>query len=369
MEEYEKVDLIKNIDDVDESVLELILRAKYKASLKVSSFSYEQIESAILSIVYSISIKYDRPEKTIPKGVIMKFQKPGLMLSDIAADEAQNNMIDIEFTFYKKVSKKMGSVFCIPTLISGSKQFIMIDRIENIETYSLMEGCPEKCIEPAICRLGKMHAKFWKNDCSGLWKRAGIGSNLDGMSKASMFFDAYEVFLSQLNLGGSEINDILKICQQIDAAKIIELDQKLHHNETFWTMIHGDFHVGNMLFQNSDIYLLDWATCGKGNPLRDLAFFLIVSCTFWTKSVKSNRIKIELYLKLYYESLNQIDLSYKDCEKCYFDCVLNQFIILVCFDEFCHKMAKDNPDLLKHFENTRIRCCHALLEAFSRNKN
>ena len=40
------------------------------------------------------------------------------------------------------------------------------------------------------------------------------------------------------------------------------------------TLVHGDFHPGNLIGDQSHLALLDWGDCGVGNPLLDRSAFL-----------------------------------------------------------------------------------------------
>ncbi|MAE93399.1 MAG: hypothetical protein CL910_01935 [Deltaproteobacteria bacterium] len=55
--------------------------------------------------------------------------------------------------------------------------------------------------------------------------------------------------------------------------------QKLeaHWAEEPRTLIHGDAHLGNMYFQDGQAGLLDWQVHGRGQGMRDIAYFLINS--------------------------------------------------------------------------------------------
>jgi len=188
---------------------------------------------------------------------------------------------------------------------------------------------------------------------------AGIGSSLDGKTKQQQFPIAINDFLQQ----SSQKETLKQIYPQIKN-KIQYTHQVLHNATDFWTMIHGDFHIGNMLFQSDSLWLVDWATCGKGNPLRDVVFFLIRSCHFWTDSIESNRKYVNKFLKVYFDALSVPDFSFQQCQNSYHLCVVNQFAILVCYDKFCQELAQSDPALQEHFEGVNTRCSLALIECF-----
>jgi hypothetical protein len=135
-------------------------------------------------------------------------------------------------------------------------------------------------------------------------------------------------------------------------------------------MIHGDFHVGNLLFSDSDdeIFLIDWATCGAGNPMQELVFFLVVS----TKNATLSEIQSQ-WLPLYHRELlsynKQIEVSLEDLWNHLSDCLVNQLVILVCYDNVSRQLIAEQACdqgaiqmFHMHFDNCNRRCAETLLE-------
>merc|ERR1719343_1082182 len=335
---------IKSIDDLSNDSLTKILSKEKEAAVKVISFHASRIHTAVLSNVFHIQVNYDTDDNQPTQSFVAKFIRKELELLD--------DMFQVEMNFYTEIAGKFENSFKIPKCTIASKTFILIECIEAITTYSVMQPCPEEWIENILTHLAQMHSQFWNfknSEC--LSSSAGIGSSLDGKTKQQQFPIAINDFLQQ-----SSQKEILKqICPQIED-EIQRTHQVLHDATDFWTMIHGDFHIGNMLFQSDSLWLVDWATCGKGNPLRDVVFFLILSCHFWTDSIENNRKHVDKFLKVYYDALSVPDFSFQQCQESYHLCVVNQFAILVCYDKFCQELAQSDLALQEHFKGVNTRC-------------
>jgi thiamine kinase-like enzyme len=137
------------------------------------------------------------------------------------------------------------------------------------------------------------------------------------------------------------------------------------------SLIHGDFHIANMLLPTDPVeeepWLLDWATCGKGNPLRDLAFFFIVSV-----QANHRRAQEAQCLQVYHKALatepEAARMSLEELRRHYKACVLNQFVILVVFDSLSKSLAanakteKLRLELDAHFREVNRRACLSVLD-------
>ena len=154
------------------------------------------------------------------------------------------------------------------------------------------------------------------------------------------------------------------------------------------TLVHGDFHIGNLLIPikrtpsdeystASNPFLVDWSMAGMGNPLIDLVFFLVVGaqsipCHDTDSFASSEAVKG--ILKEYQTALNdhkhvaQVLLSWDDLVPMFRACLLNQFVILVCYDSLCREMANtfhDKKDVYhNHFDKVNVRCIRMLLSSF-----
>eukprot|EP00804_Cyclotella_cryptica_P023934 CCRYP_010051-RA/>CCRYP_010051-RA protein AED:0.17 eAED:0.17 QI:0/-1/0/1/-1/1/1/0/202 len=164
--------------------------------------------------------------------------------------------------------------------------------------------------------------------------------------------------------------------------------------EQKYTIVHGDFHIGNILLpkgrqttvdgsgESRIPWLVDWSMVGVGNPLIDVVFFLVVGANdigiHQTDSSSTSK-NVERILKRYYTTLNEqklkelstdepnnhstqqsLQLSWDECVSMFRECLLNQLVILVCFDSLCRAMADACPCIERdvyhdHFDRVNIQ--------------
>lgn len=158
-----------------------------------------------------------------------------------------------------------------------------------------------------------------------------------------------------------------------------------------------DFHIGNLLLpkvqstiEESDEsyppWLVDWSMAGIGNPLVDLVFFLVVGATdipIHKDDASVTSRNVERLLNQYYTELNKqqdtemkdstasqkLLLSWDDFISMFREVLLNQFIILVCYDSLCRDMAESSPGSEQnvyhdHFDRVNVRCVMMLLSDY-----
>jgi hypothetical protein len=221
---------------------------------------------------------------------------------------------------------------------------------------------------------------------------------MPGPDKARYFVENYSEFCQHLVEQKLDVQraSLEEFCRQLaESSRVLDIHDSVYMFTP--TLIHGDFHVGNMLFANisgienvdddknvtSPIWLLDWATCGQGNPLCDFVFFWVVST-----NDSDARTMIQHYLPLYYDTLMKsrrghdkpmplaesdqlCDFTYAQCLFMARTCLIHQFILLVCYDTWTRNFLldicnKDGDDATlqfyqQHFDNVNRRCALAVL--------
>lgn len=380
--------------------------------------------AAILSQVVELVVEYDAvhvepgvdepkepssspSELWLPTNLVVKFFKPSITLTQ--------DMFRVEGNFYQNMALPCnGYPFRIPRALHCSPTCIILEKVVGIQTYSLLESCPTNRLYQVVDHLAQFHAYHWKDSSAlslpsayqwpfpNLSPTAGMGASLPGPDKARYFMENYSDFCKHLR--GQQMLDIseasLEALGQRLCSKVLDIHESVYGFTP--TLIHGDFHVGNMLFtrgfvkdnnydndplDKSPIWLLDWATCGKGNPLCDFVFFWVVS----TKDSDAQTF-LHQFLPLYYNKLMKCrrrghheiqaevsgyepisDFSYEDCLQMVRTCLVHQFILLVCYDAWTrnflldlYNTEGDNATLEfyeQHFDNVNRRCALAVFSA------
>eukprot|EP00644_Phytophthora_capsici_P002257 jgi/Phyca11/8348/fgenesh1_pm.PHYCAscaffold_27_\ len=354
--------------------LQQILHLSYP-SQRVVDFQWGPMNLGVIAEVVIITVELTCDRKTTKKRFVGKFLRPEFPFE---------SMFSVESKFYNEFTAKSGDAamknsaatvafpFAIPTAIFTSNVLIVLECVESVKTFTCIDGSPPQYIPTLVKKLAQMHARFWNHDCDGLATPAGIGSQLTGEEKRVQFPNCWKDYLDDVPLEGNEKTKLIAYCQRLSQKP--EQLQRVHEmvDNGPSSLIHGDFHIANMLLPAEDTeeevtWLLDWATCGKGNPLRDLAFFFIVSV-----QVSHRRAQEDQCLTVYHETLTSevktTHLSLDELNHQYKLCVLNQFLILVVFDTLSKSLAanakteKLRVELDAHFREVNRRACLSVLD-------
>ncbi|GLD91746.1 hypothetical protein PINS_up000279 [Pythium insidiosum] len=345
------------------------------ATQRVVSFTWRPMEVGVISEVVAIDVVLQglQQQETEDKALIAKFLRPEFPFE---------RMFVIESNFYQQLadtSKNTTAIsqpFGVPRALFLSKVLIILERVSPVETFSCVDGCPKHRIREVVERLAQFHGRNWATDTSRLASPAGIGSELSGGAKRDQFPGAWRSFLDDVALPSDVIDTIASICERL-ASQPQQLEW-IHDAVVNGpsTLIHGDFHTANLLFPPStaetptdqSLWLVDWATCGKGNPMRDLAFFFIVGVRSEDRD-ETEQLSLEKYAAtMKQEGVTQFSLS--DWQRHYRLCVLNQFVILVVYDNLSKHLASNakseklRQELHAHFRQVNLRACLAVLEHF-----
>ncbi|ETI37639.1 hypothetical protein, variant [Phytophthora nicotianae CJ01A1] len=331
--------------------LQQILQVSYP-SYRVVEFQWEPMNLGVIAEVVIITVEFEcnadsGEAKRAEKRFVGKFLRPEFPFE---------SMFSVESKFYNKFTTKK-------------------ECVESVKTFTCVDGSPPHHIPILVTKLAQMHARFWNHDCNGLAIPAGIGSQLTGEEKRLQFPDCWMDFLNDVPLESSEKTKLTVLCQRLsqkpDQLKVVH--DMVDNGPS--CLIHGDFHIANMLLptdgtENEVTWLLDWATCGKGNPLRDLAFFFIVSVQASHRQAQEAQC-LEIYHKALTAETGAVRLSLEELHRQYKVCVLNQFLILVVFDSLSKSLAANakterlRVELDEHFREVNRRSCLSVLDNLS----
>lgn len=154
------------------------------------------------------------------------------------------------------------------------------------------------------------------------------------------------------------MDEIVNWIASVDRIQVI----KKSVEERRYTLVHGDFHMGNLLLPTKDNkcissvdnrpWLVDWSFSGVGNPVVDLVFFLGMN----------DVTNIDSVLRNYHNVIKErSQLSLDDLLTMFRECLLNQFVMLVCYDSLCREMAGSREDQHAHFDRVNTRCARMIL--------
>lgn len=349
-----------------------ILRPQYP-DWSVDDFDWKPMEVGVISEVVAIRVQLSERQSAGAERRQHTKHFVGKFLRDEFPFE---KMFVVESTFYRRFTpsamQSSRFPFATPAPVFLSNVLIVLERVESVDTFACVDGCPSNLIPRMVQKLAQLHVRYWDTDLADLAAPAGIGSELSGDAKKSQFPDAWTSFLDDVPLSTGDKTRVAAFCQRLIAEPDrLERVHDLVANGPS-TLIHGDFHVANTLFpsdpSNETVWLLDWATCGRGHPMRDLAFFFIVSVTGEDRK-SHEQGALEAYHRILVAE-GHAELSLQDWTRLYRVCVLNQFLILVVYDSLSKHLASNaktdklRRELHAHFREVNVRACLSVLDNF-----
>jgi thiamine kinase-like enzyme len=353
MEEKELVVVPQQPEELTKEFLSHILSVEYGRDVYVNSFQAQDAEAGVLSRVVFVHVEMVGNQS---QTFVAKFLKPEFPLE---------HMFEVESYFYRHVAPLVDS-FQIPRPVYTSSSLIIMEHVSANKSYSAVEGCPKDLVVPIVTRLGQLHAQFLGfSEGANLAVPAGIGSTATGITKETHFPGMWKEFLDNIPaLETTTYQQVSKICHQLTTRRLSDVHDHIH-NHAVQTLIHGDFHVANMILVKDNVWLVDWAACGRGNPFIDLAFFSIVCLDTNVRHETENAM-----LLAYYEAFYGLSLTLEACRALYRTCLLNQFFILVVYDRMARGIAKQasrTQELTNHFNVVNARACRALVDNFGQD--
>ncbi|CAH0477355.1 unnamed protein product [Peronospora belbahrii] len=358
--------------------LQQIMHASFP-SHRVVDFEWQPMNLGVIAEVVIIAVEFEvnntcSDAKKIVRRFVGKFLRPEFPFESMFTVESKfynNCTTKGSDTAVKNSAEVVKFPFAIPTAVFTSNVLIVLECVESVKSFTCVDGSPPHHIPMLVTKLAQMHARFWGHDCDGLATPAGIGSHLSGEEKRLQFPGCWKDYVDDIPLESIEKAQLTTLCQRLsnkpDQLKVVH--EMVDCGPS--SLIHGDFHIANMLLPTDGAeevtWLLDWATCGQGNPLRDLAFFFIVSVR-----ASHRREQEDECLKMYHEALvteaGVVHLSLDELFWQYKLCVLNQFLILVVYDSLSKSFAanakteKLRVELDTHFREVNRRACLSVLD-------
>ena len=462
--EVVKIDTTASPNDVTAKLLTSLLNTHYKImnlhskDIQVASFQWQPLGRGFMSNVQLLTVCYetdylhstatggvtrpDMPPNNMQPQFLAKFRKEEIPLEDLFSVEGQFYQLARElFASDSKVSCESANKFPFRLVdaIATGPSWLLLEYIppENMIIIDVHEGCPPDRFDDLLVRLARMHATCWVSNTTSesskestsissiLKKHAlklsptpGAGHSLPPSIRQEQFQASWPAVRERL-IPYFQSDEGVKSLGRMDqtvswtaqSPRIEEIAQSVAERK--YTVVHGDFHIGNMLLQKTQTnndeemkhpmpWLVDWSMAGIGNPCVDLVFFLVVgadaipiheisSSTDVASSQSTNATATEhvrLILEQYYQALTsetQVEdatnepsnapsqssqhplLPWETFLTMFSQCLLNQFIILACYDSLCRSMADASPISQlyhDHFDRVNTRCVRMLLSEY-----
>jgi aminoglycoside/choline kinase family phosphotransferase len=223
-----------------------------------------------------IGLNYDIAEANAPASLVSKFQFPHPD-PDIRAAVFQSRLYEREFRFYRDVAQEISlrtpRVYYSALRPETGECILLLEDLAPARTLDMLEGCAAEDAALVLRHLATFHAGWWEHRQLGVmdWLPAFDEQAENDQRQYAL---AWEVFLKKV---GHLLSD-----------GIMQLGVRLKHHvvavkrylgQPPRTLLHGDFHLHNLLFDSipgaRTVAVIDWQACSLGRATRDVAHFLV----------------------------------------------------------------------------------------------
>ena len=209
---------------------------------------------------------------------------PETLIAKIPSQHARTRELFTEFglyereaRFYLELAEEVG--IPIPKLYYGdfdavTGSFVLL--LEDLGTANADDPVIDCSIDDArtvVQNSAVMHARWWNSDRLG---------QLPWLRQQADPASAAEVQTAYVR-SWSRISDDLRT---LFSAELYEIAERLgpKYVEVFAgaaphaiTLIHGDYHLGNLFFRDGEVVSIDWQAASFGRPTTDVGYFLMTS--------------------------------------------------------------------------------------------
>ena len=345
----------------------------------IQSLSWSRLDQGVLSRVYRVTVKYVWEEEeeesrretstaSLPTEWIVKLPREDLTLPW---------MFETEKVMYELFAQALPHwqllPFTVPRLLYGTEDCLIVEGIKDTICLELMSGTPIDRMTFVTNALASLHSATWKSEwlassAQKLRYPPGMGHRLSPLLKEYLFPHQWRGAVETALVGYCHkemLEFIVDLCQQLESRRLRDVHDIVHNQKL--CLIHGDFNISNLLFPKEDgdrrkPTLIDWAAGGFGNPMIDVAFFLVLNDCAADSSIP--------WLHQYYDELIKCneewtkELSFNDMLRLLRWALLYQWIILVAYDKMSRQLSEGDQNLvkakLKHFTSVNRRAIHVM---------
>jgi hypothetical protein len=237
-----------------------------------------------------------------------------------------------ETTFYRELAPALASppiVHCLATALeSDAVQWLLLEDLrESHACPPWPEHPPDHDLQAAVAVLARLHAHWWQ--------RPGVAITLGTSHTEASLRTMVGAISAQLpafveHLGDDLAADDREVLERVFNSPLGPWLRIAEPRDL--TLIHGDAHVWNFLFQRTGPgtpYLIDWQTWHVDVGARDLAFMIALH---WSRPLRQ-RLERAL-LELYYADLTRAGVTTYSFEELMLDyrrCVVRNLTFPIIF--------------------------------------
>ena len=296
------VNIPVDVNGVSAGWIESAIRAGGKVEIgNVANAELKQIGEGIgvMGEIYRANLTYS--SGTGPSSIVVKLPSR----ADANREQGVSlGMYEAEVNFYTKCADRTSAFVpeCyFASIVPGSAEFIILMQdLGGMSMVSQIDGMSDAQAKAALTTLAGVHASWWgkADDPAIAWAPSVVHERIQGF--AQMWPALWDMFLpnfgDRLTPEGRELGQWLTTnywpaCQEFA--------------KSTWTLVHLDYRVDNLMFDNSKVAVIDWQSMGRGPAAYDVAYLLGGSVT-----VESRREHEERWVRHYLDALASAGVSY-----------------------------------------------------------
>ncbi|MEU4312342.1 phosphotransferase [Nocardia sp. NPDC024068] len=235
----------------------------------------------------------------------------------------------------------------------GSEFVLLLDDLDPATPGDQVAGCDEAVAVRAVTALAGLHGPSW---CDPDWLALPVGampkpgdaSAADGLGQVAAM--ALPATLERIGpaLSGEDRETLRAALGLVTPWLLADTGR--------YALMHGDYRLDNLLFDDSRLYVVDWQTLGVGLPARDLAYFTGTCLEPDLRAAAETRLVGAYHTALLRHGVRNYDLD--TCFRDYRIGMLQGPLIIALGAAFA--TPTDRGDTL--FRVMLRRCCHAIRE-------
>lgn len=235
----------------------------------------------------------------------------------------------------------------------GSEFVLLLDDLAPAEPGDQVAGCTETAAGHAVTALAGLHGPSW---CDPEWLTLPVGAMpkpgdtaaAEGLGQVAAF--ALPATLERFG------PDLDSVDRDILRTALESVTPWLLADTGRYALMHGDYRLDNMLFDDSGLYVVDWQTLGVGLPARDLAYFIGTCLEPALRAAAESRLVASYHSALLRHGVRNYDLD--TCFRDYRFGMLQGPLIIALGAAFATRTERGD----ELFRVMLRRCCRAIRE-------
>jgi thiamine kinase-like enzyme len=213
-----------------------------------------------------------------------------------------------EVAFYGRLSSRIGGPLPRCHLAEYDQEqgwfTLVLDDVTDGVQGDQIAGCSPDSAKRVMRALARLHAPVLDDAAVGAMDFLNLPNPVSGALMALLLTTFEERYGDQL------ADEYIEVCRRHVAA----LDAHAADRRPPLGLVHGDFRLDNLLFDETDCVVVDWQTVQWGPAMIDAAFFLGGSL-----SVEDRRAHEKSLIRTYHDGLRAAGASEFSWEDCWYE--------------------------------------------------